>query len=66
MSTISYISQLYWKNIKEGSKTFASITTDSRRADIITLAKADVVKGKENGGITEAEYKTYIGEKYTA
>lgn len=61
-SNISYISQLYWKKIKEGTTTFSTITLESRRTDIIILAKADVV----DKVITEAEYKTYIGEKYTA
>lgn len=63
---MSYVSQLYWKNIKEGSRTFESVTLESRRADIITLAKADVVLGEEKGGISQATYKTLIGEKYVA
>ncbi len=54
----------FWSQVKKGY-AFSSVHA-SLQEEVKTLAKADVVKGKENGGITEAEYKTYIGEKYSA
>lgn len=58
------MAQLYWTQVKKGydfGKVHASL-----QDDVKTLAKADVVLGKDSGGITEAEYKSYIGEKYVA
>ncbi|MFI3254518.1 MAG: hypothetical protein R3Y63_09315 [Eubacteriales bacterium] len=50
----------FWSQVKKGY-AFSSVHS-SLQEEVKSLAKADVVEKV----ITEAEYKTYIGEKYTA
>lgn len=52
--------KLYWSQVKKGY-AFSSVHP-SMQAGVKALAKAEVV----DKIITEAEYKTFIGEKYTA
>ena len=58
---IKPIAYSYWRSIKRGTRTFASIR-DEVKADVKALAKMDV----ESGEITAEEYKNYIGEEYIA
>jgi hypothetical protein len=53
------IAKIYWRNIKNGNRTFESIPANVKD-DVKTLAKQDVV----DGVITAEEYKEYIGEDY--
>jgi hypothetical protein len=56
---MSAISKIYWRNIKNGNRTFDSIPANVKD-DVKTLAREDV----EAGAITAEEYKEYIGEDY--
>lgn len=58
---VKAIAHSYWRSIKRGSRTFESIP-DSVKADVRTLARADV----ENYVITIMDYEQYIGEAYAA
>ncbi len=54
------MAKLFWSQVKKGyafSEVHASLQEDVKK-----LAKADVV----DKIISEAEYKTFIGEKYVA
>lgn len=57
MNPIAYS---YWRRIKDGARTYASVL-ESVKTDVKTLAKQDVV----NGVITADRYKELIGEDYT-
>lgn len=56
------ISQIYWRRIKAGARTYASITDATVKAEVKDLAKADVASGE----ITAEQYADLIGEAYTA
>ncbi len=53
------IARSYWRLIKTGNRTFASVP-DGVKDDVKTLAKEDVVRGV----ITEEQYKDFIGEAF--
>lgn len=55
--TVKPIAKSYWRLIKAGNRTFASVP-DSVKEDVKVLAKNDV------GVITEEQYKDFIGEAY--
>lgn len=55
------MAKIYWRTIKRGTRKFSDCPVNLQ-AEIKELAKQDVV----NKIITAAEYKNYIGEKYTA
>jgi hypothetical protein len=56
MKAIAYS---YWRSIKRGVRTFASIPA-SVKEDVKELARVDV----EDGVITEEQYKELIGDVY--
>lgn len=58
---VKAIAHSYWRRIKAGARTFESVP-ENVKADVVTLAKADVV----DGVITADEYEQYIGEVYSA
>jgi hypothetical protein len=55
------MAKIYWRTSKRGTRTFNDCPANLQD-DIKALAKQDVVEGV----ITEAQYKTYIGEDYVA
>lgn len=55
------ISPIYWRTVKAGTRTYASITNVTVKAEVKELAKADVVSGE----ISPELYKELIGEDYT-
>ncbi len=55
------IAKIYWRNIKNGNRTFTSVTDEVVAEEVKRLAKTDV----ENGEITADEYADFIGEAYT-
>lgn len=57
MQAISFI---YWRRIKAGTRTFASITDPAVAAEVKTLAQQDVAAGV----ITAEEYQDLIGEPF--
>lgn len=54
------IAKIYWRNIKNGKRTFDSITDEVVAEEVKRLAKLDV----ENYEITMMEYEELIGETY--
>lgn len=54
------MAKIWWKKIKKGDVLFVECPS-SLKAQVITLAKADVV----NGVITAEQYEEFIGEPYT-
>lgn len=59
MQAISFI---YWRRIKAGTRTFASITDLTVATEVKTLAQQDVAASV----ITATEYLDLIGKAYTA
>lgn len=65
---VQAIAHSYWRLIKNGKRTFESLSTVSKNGyppmseQVRYLAKTDV----ENGVITEEQYEQYIGEQYVA
>ena len=57
---MSAMTPIYWRRIKAGTRTYASIPDEAIKAEVKQLAKADVVSGV----ITAEEYKQLIGEDY--
>lgn len=57
--TISNFSHAYWRQIKEGNRTFESVK-EGYKEQVKYLAQTDVM----NEVITEEGYLHYIGEKY--
>lgn len=57
--TVKPIAKSYWRLIKAGNRTFASVP-DSVKEDVKVLAKEDVV----HDVITPEKYKDLIGEEY--
>ena len=53
---------IYWRRIKAGSRTYASIPDETIKTEVKQLANADVVSGE----ITTEKYKEFIGEDYAA
>lgn len=58
--SIKAIAHSYWRSIKRGNRTFASIP-NSVKDDVRTLAKTEVMENK----ITPDDYSQFIGETYT-
>ena len=54
------MAKIYWRRIKAGTRFFADVPKDELKAEIIELAKADVMSGE----ITAEEYEQLIGEIY--
>ena len=54
------MAKIYWRRIKAGTRFFADVPKDELKAEIIELAKADVISGE----ITAEEYEQFIGEVY--
>ena len=54
------IAKIYWRNIKNGNRTFNSVTDEVVAEEVQHLAKAAV----GNGEITADEYADFIGEAY--
>lgn len=54
------MAKIWWKKIKKGDVLFVECP-NVLKAQVITLAKADVI----NGTITEEQYEELIGEPYT-
>lgn len=52
------IAKSYWRLIKAGNRTFASVP-DGVKDDVKTLAREDVAQGV----ITPEQYKVFIGEE---
>lgn len=56
------IAKIYWRNIKNGNRTFDSITDEVVAEEVKRLAAEDVAGGE----ITAERYEELIGEEYTA
>lgn len=56
------MAKIYWRRIKAGTRFFADVPKDELKAEIIELAKTDVMSGE----ITAEEYEQLIGEAYVA
>ena len=54
------IAKIYWRNIKNGNRTFASITDEVVAEEVKRLAALDV----QDGEITAERYEELIGEEY--
>lgn len=59
MQAISFI---YWRRIKAGTRTIASLTNPAVAAEVKELAQQDVAASV----ITATEYLELIGKAYTA
>ena len=63
---IQSIAHSYWRRIKDGARTFESLSTESKgkypsmKDQVLHLAKTDV----ENGVISAEEFENYTGLKY--
>ena len=55
------ITPIYWRRIKAGARTYASIADATVKAEVKDLAKADVASGE----ITAERYNELIGEDYS-
>lgn len=53
----SAIASAYWRKIKSGERTWASIPTDIMRGDVNTLAMQEIV----DGTISAEQYAELIG-----
>lgn len=56
------IAKIYWRNIKNGNRTFDSITDEVVAEEVKRLAALDV----ESGEISAERYEELIGEAYEA
>ena len=56
------IAKIYWRNIKNGNRTFDSITDEVVAEEVKRLAALDV----ESGEITAEQYAELIGEEVGA
>ena len=54
------MAKIYWRRIKAGTRFFKDVPKDELKAEIIELAKSDVMSGE----ITAEEYEQFIGEAY--
>lgn len=54
------IAKIYWRNIKNGNRTFESITDEVVADEVKRLAAEDVEKGE----ITAERYEELIGGAY--
>lgn len=56
------IAKIYWRNIKNGNRTFDSISDEVVAEEVKRLAAFDV----ENGEITAERYEELVGKSYEA
>lgn len=54
------IAKIYWRNIKNGNRTFASITDEVVAEEVKRLAREAVASGE----VTAERYEELIGEEY--
>ena len=58
---VSAIAKIYWRTIKRGTRTYASIKDETVKAEVKYLAGQDV----KSGEITAEQYAELIGEEYS-
>lgn len=56
------IAKIYWRNIKNGNRTFDSITDEVVADEVKRLAREDVASGV----ITAERYEELVDEEYAA